>query len=488
MANPAINNPAVNIVSAGRRRRYGIAAVLKSGWNASDKGAESVGAELRLARLKSDRSLEEVASRTRIKEAHLRAIEDMNVEALPGRAYALGFVRSYANFLGMDAQAVLERFKAETGLDKAGRPQKYEFFDDDDGVAVKRGGPPIIVILIVLFAGIWVFWRILRPSPEAGAELAQRAFLEAIFDRDAAMQTSETELGESTSAAENVRESASVLEKLLAESSAPTAQEGVPASSVVDADSGEDAGRDVEAGAAHVTAGLADDIPESASPEESATELLSTTTADAPAVTGSQPEAAINDEAAASFDAAAAGDAETAAQEPDIPESAPERSDRDIAEAASAASEPPIDAALSAAQEEADPGGAAEGDDEGDDTEAPSDAADLPTVEAAALAPEDAAPVAERASGSRVALRALIPSYLKVARIDGETLIDRRLEAGELFLAPQEEGWLLTVLNAGGFQVIVDGENIGLLGGAGEFLTELPLEADEIRAAAERRR
>lgn len=473
--------------------------MLKSGWNASDKGAESVGAELRLTRLKSDCSLEEVASRTRIKEAHLRAIEDMNVDALPGRAYALGFVRSYANFLGMDAQAVLERFKAETGLDKAGRPQKYEFFDDDEGVAVKRGGPPIIVILIVLFAGIWVFWRILRPSPEAGAELAQQAFLEAIFDRDAEMQESAAGSDDPPSAAEPVRETASVLEKLLAETSEPTPPEGAPASSLTGADSVDDAGRDVESTAAPVTAALPDDDPDRAPAAESAAENLATTTADAPADSGPQPDAAPEDDAAPSSAAAAAADAATAAQGPDGSEAAPERSDRDIAEPALAAAEPPIDAALATLEGEATPGEAVPGEAapgeagqgeaaRGDETEAPSDPADFPIVEAAAQEAGDAAPNSARAAGSRVALRALIPSYLKVARISGETLIDRRLEAGELFFAPQEEGWLLTVLNAGGFEVVVDGENIGLLGGAGEFLTELPLEADEIRAAAERRR
>jgi cytoskeleton protein RodZ len=45
----------------------------------------------------------------------LIAIEKNHFEALPGRVYAIGFVRSYAAFLGLDAEIFVARLKAEMG-------------------------------------------------------------------------------------------------------------------------------------------------------------------------------------------------------------------------------------------------------------------------------------------------------------------------------------------------------------------------------------
>ncbi len=57
--------------------------------------------------------LPEIAARLRIRLAHLEAIEDGRVADLPGNAYALGFLRTYAGALGLDADEVARRFRAE---------------------------------------------------------------------------------------------------------------------------------------------------------------------------------------------------------------------------------------------------------------------------------------------------------------------------------------------------------------------------------------
>ena len=82
----------------------------------ADAGApyDSVGADLRAARVRAGKDLGEVARALRIGEGHLEAIEEGRFEALPGRAYALGFLRSYAEHLGLDGTAVVEAFKDET--------------------------------------------------------------------------------------------------------------------------------------------------------------------------------------------------------------------------------------------------------------------------------------------------------------------------------------------------------------------------------------
>ncbi len=71
------------------------------------------GSELREARERLGWDLGEVAAVLRIKLAYLEAIEDGRVSALPGNAYALGFLRTYATTLGLDADDVARRFRAE---------------------------------------------------------------------------------------------------------------------------------------------------------------------------------------------------------------------------------------------------------------------------------------------------------------------------------------------------------------------------------------
>lgn len=74
---------------------------------------ESVGLFLRLLRERSGLTVPEAAAQVRIREAYIQAIEDDRFESLPGRAYALGFVRAYAEFLGADVEATARAVTAD---------------------------------------------------------------------------------------------------------------------------------------------------------------------------------------------------------------------------------------------------------------------------------------------------------------------------------------------------------------------------------------
>jgi cytoskeletal protein RodZ len=59
-----------------------------------------IGASLRTAREKRGLTAEDVHMSLRIRERYLRALEEERWELLPGDAYAKGFLRTYAEFLG----------------------------------------------------------------------------------------------------------------------------------------------------------------------------------------------------------------------------------------------------------------------------------------------------------------------------------------------------------------------------------------------------
>ena len=79
-----------------------------------DDGAiRGVGATLRDARERRGWSIADVAQQLRIRAPVLEAMEAGRFEKLPNGAYALGFVRSYADFLGLDRDEIARRVKAE---------------------------------------------------------------------------------------------------------------------------------------------------------------------------------------------------------------------------------------------------------------------------------------------------------------------------------------------------------------------------------------
>ena len=75
--------------------------------------APQAGAALRAARERLDWPLQDAASTLRIKLAYLQALEEGHLNLLPGNAYVLGFLRSYARSLGLDPEMVVGQFKAE---------------------------------------------------------------------------------------------------------------------------------------------------------------------------------------------------------------------------------------------------------------------------------------------------------------------------------------------------------------------------------------
>lgn len=65
-----------------------------------------IGETLRRERERQGLSFEQVAAELRIRTYYLRMMEEGRLDVLPGAAYARGFVCEYANFLGLDGDAL----------------------------------------------------------------------------------------------------------------------------------------------------------------------------------------------------------------------------------------------------------------------------------------------------------------------------------------------------------------------------------------------
>lgn len=113
----------------------------------------AVGGALRAARQSRGEELQAVADTLRIRRGHLEALEEGNYDALPGRTYALGFIRSYAEHLGLDAVEIIARYKAETveqTEDKVSFPEVVE------ETHMPKGS--LLILGILLAAGVYGGW------------------------------------------------------------------------------------------------------------------------------------------------------------------------------------------------------------------------------------------------------------------------------------------------------------------------------------------
>jgi cytoskeletal protein RodZ len=81
-----------------------------------------IGSQLRAAREAQGLTLEQVFKSTRIKASFLEAIEANQFQALPGPVQARGFVRSYANFLGLDGEQLASALDADRTVTTEVRP------------------------------------------------------------------------------------------------------------------------------------------------------------------------------------------------------------------------------------------------------------------------------------------------------------------------------------------------------------------------------
>jgi cytoskeleton protein RodZ len=71
-----------------------------------------IGSSLREARMRRGLELSQVERDTRIRPRYLMALEEEQFDVLPGPAYTRGFLRTYADYLGLDAQRFIDEYNS----------------------------------------------------------------------------------------------------------------------------------------------------------------------------------------------------------------------------------------------------------------------------------------------------------------------------------------------------------------------------------------
>lgn len=157
-------------------------------------GDMNVGDILRRTRLHYGQSLQDIERALRIRESQLNAIENGEFEKLPGRVYAVGFVRTYAEYLGLDGGKMTQLFKSQY-VDN--QPRKELVFPLP---ASESRTPSSWIVFISLFVALAVIlgWFVLKSDgtksiqeiPSVPQEVRDRIEEDVIRPSDSASKSS----------------------------------------------------------------------------------------------------------------------------------------------------------------------------------------------------------------------------------------------------------------------------------------------------------
>lgn len=160
------------------------------------------GDRLRLAREAAGLSLADVATRTRITQRHLAAIEKSDFSELPGRTYVTGFARAYARAVELPEAEVGAAIRRELEEDAYGSRPLYEAYEPTDPARLPTARLTwTLVIVTLLLASAYGVWRFLSVEPDEALIAAQNRAADASeAPQSDAAAASPTTAGATTSA------------------------------------------------------------------------------------------------------------------------------------------------------------------------------------------------------------------------------------------------------------------------------------------------
>ncbi|WP_420549293.1 helix-turn-helix domain-containing protein [Curvivirga sp.] len=419
--------------------------------NTSSEPRRKVGDILRDERILRDEDLKDVAKALAIRLPFMEAIENSEPQNLPGAAYALGFVRSYADYLGLNSRELVEQYKEEA------KELEREIALNFPEPLPSRGVPVVALlfigtILAILFYGAWWYLNnqgkgISDYVPSLSSEQveaietapstlpAEETLEETIENTTEEIQEATEEVAEETveTTEEASAETSAIVEEAVT-SEAATVEETVEETTTTLENTANEAAATVED-----TANAVDEVVEEAS-DEAALEVEE-------AIDTTETETNISTE-----EVTTSSDDATDAVEETV-----ETSTEEVAETVNEVVETVEEASEEIVQEVVQPAPVTNNSEE-----------------------RTARVYGEENTGSRVTLLAADSAWVEVAKSDGELTLTRLLRKGDRYMVPNESGLTMVTGNAGGVVIIVDGTELGPSGPIGAVRRDYLLDADAL--------
>ncbi len=113
-----------------------------------------IGGMLRDSRLKKGYKISDAAKDLCIRQSYLEAIEASNYDEIPDFPYGVGFIRSYADYLGLNSARIVQLYKEET--DAASRNEKYFVLEPQAEASVPN--KKYLMISLAALIAIYFSW------------------------------------------------------------------------------------------------------------------------------------------------------------------------------------------------------------------------------------------------------------------------------------------------------------------------------------------
>ena len=404
-------------------RRIGMFGVEPSE-STDDRNEDGVAALLRRRREELERDIDTVARQLRIRAIYIRAIEEGRLQDLPGTAYAVGFVRAYADYLGLDGNSIVSDYRDEL----ARRSRQNQLIWPVDQVEHKHfPGGIILVVSLILAVALYGGWYFVSQPGGTGIDLIDR--VPDFMKKETAEETTEPVEGAVVAPA--------------ATTAPTTAEAATPAPAATTAT---DSSNTTAQAATEPTVPAATEIPAASTLPAAGTTLAPVLpTTDATTTTGTivtPPSATTSliDPAATAMAGATTALPATTVQPVDS------------AAAATTTTAPALPATDSNAA-------------------STTAAATTDTTQMAAAPVADAAPPT-----NRITLRAAKDSWVEIFDAEGKVVLQRILRAGETYAVPDQTGLVMNTGNAGGLVIELDGREQPSLGSVGVVKRDIKLE------------
>jgi cytoskeletal protein RodZ len=132
---------------------------------------KSLGETLSEAREEKGLSLEQVTKETMIAERYLAALEKENLDIFPAETYAMGFLKNYAQYLGLDVGEMVKMYK---GLKVQGEDIPYKELTKRPSNAPAVILITALAVVIAVIAGVGLYWTLKKPSaPKSEATVVE---------------------------------------------------------------------------------------------------------------------------------------------------------------------------------------------------------------------------------------------------------------------------------------------------------------------------
>lgn len=460
---------------------------------------ESVGAVLKRAREGYDEDLSAVAQTLHIRLAYLQAIEDQRFERLPGPAYAVGFIRAYSDYLGLDSAEMVRRFKIEVeGLDK-----RQELFFPVPVSESKVPGGAVIMVSLLLVAVAYGAWFYLtsdgRPVAEAvppvpeelGGPPAEEQVASAAMQAEPSEESEpaeaaeeaevseEAEAGDVAVPAENAEpvEPVASAEAATSELASAPSEEATESAAEAEVEQGSSAGEAISAAIARsvdpAAEGTVAEVLEAAAERSGNPEALSGSEGErqarlAGSTSAPRPgsEEAANQQNALTLARILKRPADLIAPQAPQPQSAASSAIPSTAGAGRGAARQPLPGSPGIVVPESEGGSI------------PS----APATEQLAARTEGRTPQVFGAENdaARIVLRATQDSWVQVRDGNDNLVMTRVLRRGDEYRVPDQNGLTLLTGNAGGIEIVVDGAALSPLGPVGAVRRNIQLDPERL--------